>query len=438
MGSLQNVLFGLAATISLVGCSNRDVVLPGERLDVRGANAETPVGLANQSVPIQLSRQINHPSWTHRAGTNSNRIQHPAFSGSPVQIWSAEIGQGNGKRHRITADPVAANGRIFTQDSRAVVSAISSAGANLWSRDLTPASDNSDDASGGGLAIVAGQLFVTTGFGDLFALDPATGATLWQQRLGAPATGAPSVSNGLVYVVTRDSRGWAIDAKDGRIRWQLGGAPSGNGVVGGAAPAIGAGLVIFPFGSGQLAAAFPKGGFQVWNSSVVGSRLGRAYAQLSDVSADPVIKGNVIYTGNPSGRMVALDAGNGEQIWSANEGATGPVWVDGGYVFLMSDRAELLRLKASNGARIWGTQLPNLVPSRNARRARDVYAHFGPVLAGGQIWVASGDGQLRGFNPVDGAPSATLPLPGGAATRPIIVDGVMYLVSGAGQLLAFR
>ncbi|MGR3289960.1 MAG: outer membrane protein assembly factor BamB family protein, partial [Paracoccaceae bacterium] len=394
--------------------------------------------VSSKSVPIRLSSPVSHSSWTHRAGGANHRIQHPAFALTPTLVWSADIGQGNDRRHRITADPVSEEGRIFTLDSRATVTATSVSGATLWSRDLTPASESSNDASGGGLAVVDGQLYVTTGFGDLAALDATTGAVIWLQHLGASPTGAPTVGNGLVYVVTRDNSAWAIDTADGRVRWQLASPPSVSGIVGGAAPAIGKILVIFPFGSAQIAAAFPKGGLQVWRSSVAGSRLGRAYAQISDVSADPVIQGNVIYVGNPSGRTVAIDAGDGNIIWSTNDGATGPVWVDGGSVFLVSDRAELLRLNARNGTRIWGTQLPDQVPTRSARRQRDIYPHFGPVLAGGQLWVASGDGQLRAFDPADGTLAYAAELPAGAATRPIVVNGVMYVVSTEGQLLAFR
>ena len=434
MGMIKCGLFGLTTLIVLASCGDQDVILPGERLAIRAGDA-VPV---NRATPIRLSPTVNHTAWTHRAGSASHRLQHPAFSSTPAQIWAADIGQGNDRRHRISADPVAAEGRIFTVDSRALVTATATSGATRWSRDLTPASDNADDASGGGLAIVDGQLYVTTGFGDLFALDASTGATIWRQRLNAPATGAPTVGGGLVYVATRNNTAWAIDATDGRVRWQLGSPPSVSGVVNGAAPAIGNGLVIFPYGSAQIAGAFPKGGLQVWNASVAGSRPGRAYAQLSDVSADPVVQGSRIYVGNPSGRILAVDAASGDSVWSTNEGATGPVWVDGGSVFLMSDRAELVRLRADNGSRIWGVQLPNLVPVRRARLQRDIFAHFGPVLAGGQLWVASGDGQLRSFNPVDGSQTATTPLPGGAATRPIVVDGVMYIVSGTGQLLAFR
>ena len=428
----------IAAFVFLVTCGQEDLRLPGERQNIRGSIDGTTNVQVDRSAPIRLAKQINHLSWTHRAGSASHSIQHPAFSNAPVQIWSASIGQGNDRQHRITAEPVAASGRVFTIDSRSTVAATSITGTLLWVRDLTPPNDDSDDTSGGGLALAGDRLFVTTGFGELVALDPANGAVIWRQRLEAAATGAPSVRGGTVFVVTRDSRGWAIDAASGRVRWQLDGTPSVTGIVGGAGPAVNDKLVIFPYSTAQLVAAFPKGGFQVWRSSVSGARLGQAYAQITDVTGDPVLRGGVIYAGNPSGRTVAVDSNDGERLWTAQEGALGPVWVDGGSVFLVSDQAELVRLNARTGARIWGTQLPDIVPQRRQRRERDVYAHFGPVLAGGRLWVASGDGMLRGFDPVDGSVAFETDLVGGAATRPIVVDGVMYVVNADGQLLAFR
>jgi hypothetical protein len=426
----------VGAFVLLLGCGQEDVRLPGERFDIRepdGASVQ-----ADHAAPLRLSKQINLMEWTHRAGTANHSIQHPAFSAQPAQIWSANIGQGNDRRHRITADPVAALGRVFTIDSRAMVAATSISGAPLWERDLTPPRDDSDEASGGGLALAGDRLFVTTGFGELVALAPETGAVIWRQQLEAAATGAPSVRGGQVYVVTRDSRAWAIDVANGRVLWQLDSTASVTGIVGGAGPAVDDKLVIFPYGTGQLVATFPKGGFQIWRSSVSGARLGRVYAQITDITGDPVLKNGVIYVGNSSGRTVALDSTDGKRLWTANEGASGPVWVDGGSVFLVSDQAELIRLNARTGARIWGTQLPDIVPKRRQNRVRDIYAHFGPVLAGGRLWVASGDGILRAFDPVDGKLAFETALASGAVTRPIVVDGVMYVVNANGQLLAFR
>ncbi|MGR3343389.1 MAG: outer membrane protein assembly factor BamB family protein, partial [Paracoccaceae bacterium] len=173
----------IAAFVFLVACGQEDVRLPGERQDIRGPSAGTTTAQVDRAVPIRLSKQINHLNWTHRAGTASHSIQHPAFSTAPVQIWAKSIGQGNDRQHRITADPVAASGRVFTIDSRSTVAATSISGAPLWARDLTPPSDKSDETSGGGLALAEDRLFVTTGFGELVALDPASGAVLWRQQL---------------------------------------------------------------------------------------------------------------------------------------------------------------------------------------------------------------------------------------------------------------
>ena len=63
---------------------------------------------------------------------------------------------------------------------------------------------------------------------------------------------------------------------------------------------------------------------------------------------------------------------------------------------------------------------------------------MGPVLAGGQIIVASNDGKIRFFNPQSGALVRSIDIPGGATTAPVIAGGVMYVVSTQGQLYAFR
>ena len=55
----------------------------------------------------------------------------------------------------------------------------------------------------------------------------------------------------------------------------------------------------------------------------------------------------------------------------------------------------------------------------------------------GQVVVA-GDGQLRLFNPVDGALVGGAEIPGGAASGPALAGGTLYVVSSNGQLHAFR
>jgi outer membrane protein assembly factor BamB len=287
------------------------------------------------------------------------------------------------------------------------------------------------------LAFGDGRLFASTGHAELIAMDPSSGAILWRQNLGAPAAGAPTVENGVVYTVGRDSSAWAVKASDGRVLWQLPGTPSVSGMMGSAAPAVTANAVLFPFQSGEVVAALKKGGIRLWGTTVAGQRLGRGYTGVSDITGDPVVNGSVTYAGNQSGRTAAFETASGKRIWTAKEAAYSPVLPVGGSVFLVSDEAKLVRLDADTGEAIWSVDMPYYTQKREKKRAR-ITAHYGPVLAGGRLVVASADGVLRFFNPTNGALVSSVELPGGAAAAPALAGGALYVVSKNGQLHAFR
>ena len=435
-------MIGAGALALLVACTPREVILPGEREDLRAILSDEEAAAAeeipeNRSLPVRLGPASANANWTQRHGTPQTRVDHPAYSGAMQALWSTNIGAGDGRKHRITADPVVAGGRIFTLDAEARVSATSTKGEALWSVDLLPSRDRAKDATGGGLAFADGTLFVTSAFGRLTALDAATGAQKWQQKLGATASGAPTVRDGLVFLTAGDNTAWAVDAGNGRVRWQLDATTSRNNVLGAPAPAVNDQVAIFGFGSGEVQAAFRSGGLRVWDSIISGQRFALARTRVTDITGDPVIVGQTVYVGSHSGRLVAMKASTGERLWTAKEGALNPVWVTGGSVFLVSDRNELVRLDAEDGSRIWGTKLPFFVKER-PRRQKEIFAHYGPVLAGGSLIVASNDGVIRKFDPASGALTGTGEIPGGATTNPVFAGGVMYLVSSRGELYAFR
>ncbi|MEP5758948.1 MAG: PQQ-binding-like beta-propeller repeat protein [Litoreibacter sp.] len=451
VNTLRNAKTGLtlcAIAAGLAACgANDELVLDGPRFDVRESvpsltedgTASEPESRAKTFVArgFNAPQQVNHSAWTHRNGNAEHSLAHPALGANITQVWSSAIGQGNGRKARITADPVVSGGRIFTLDSASQVVATGSDGASLWSQKLIPATDKDSEASGGGLAFGDGLVIAATGFGELFALDATSGEIKWRQKLEAPVTSAPTIAGGLVYVVTRDSRAWAITADNGRIKWQLPGTPSPTVIIGGAGAAISDRLAIFPFGSGEIASALKSSGIRVWGSSVAGQRRGRAYSNIGDVTGDPVISGDKIFASNQGGRTVALSVGGGERLWTVKEGALAPVWAAGDSVFMVSDQQNLLRLDAETGETIWSRALPQFTANKIKRR-QDIFAHHGPVLAGGRLLVASDDGLIRSFNPETGDLIGTVDIPGGAASNPVIVNRTLYIVTTKGNLVAFR
>lgn len=446
-GRIRAGALGMVALLALAACE-RDTVLPGERFGTRTPLEATLPGedgraIASRVGDLDATRDISLPTatrladWPSRGYSTANLIPHAALSATPVELWATPIGTGNSRRNRIGTDPVAGGGLVYTIDAAAQVQATALAnGAPAWVASLVPDFDRGGNASGGGLALAGGRLYATTPYGEVLALDAASGAVIWRQRLGS-VLGAPTVSGGLIYVVGRNSEAWAIDAEDGRLRWSVPSSDAPSVLVGGAAPAIAEGRVIFPFPSGELVAAFPNTGATLWNSFVAGGRLGTAYAGINDITSDPVVVGGTVYAGNQSGRVVAMEARSGTRQWTATEGAYSPVIVAGGAVFFVSDRNELIRLDASDGSRVWGTELP-LYQANRTRRRQAVFTHYGPVLAGGNLIVASGDGVIRIFAPDSGALTGTLELRGGAAAHPIVVDDTLLVVSQDGRLHAYR
>ena len=432
---------GVLSFLMLSACEEPETILAGKREPLRAEEASNIVvnaGLTeNRSEPVLLSQAQSNSNWLQRHNSPHTRIDHPAFGGALEPIWNVNIGSGNSRFGRIVSEPVVLDGKVFTLDSEARVSATSTSGAALWNVSLVPERDSGRDATGGGLAAANGVVYAASGFGVVSALDAKTGQELWVQKLQASATGSPTVRDGIVYLVAGDSTAWALNAESGRILWQLGSSADKNNILGGPAPAVSDSLVVFSFGSNELQAAFKQGGLRVWDSVISGQRRGFTRSRITDITGDPVISGNLVFAGTQSGRMVALDVATGERLWTAEEGPMSPVWVNGDDVFLVSDGNELVRLSAKTGERVWGVKLPFFVKDRPKRQAT-LFAHYGPVLAGGRLYVSSSDGLIRAFDPTNGALLQTGEIPGGASTSPVFAGGVMFVVSGKGQLFAFR
>ena len=428
------VALGLVAA-----CSESDPILTGERLALRADPNAVAQDVENQSVPANLPAAVSNAQWAQSPVSPFARTTHAALQLPLQPVWSANIGDGDKRRKRLNTTPVSDGTRIYTMSSDQQVMATATNGSPVWSYQVQSPRDGAGATQGGGLALADGVLYVTSGLGTLVALEAATGAELWTQDLDTSATGAPTVSGGLVYLTSGDSIGWAIETANGRVRWQTETIADINNVAGAPAPAVDGGRVVFAFGNGQIQSTFRQGGLSLWSSEVAGQRAGRAINTVGDITGDPVIADGALYAGNHSGNMAAFDLFSGDRRWTLPDGALHQPWVAGGSVYFVSDLNELFRVDAETGAKIWSVALPGWVPSGRPHKRRDrSYVNYGPILAGGQLIVASSDGVIRSFNADDGSLLSQTEIAGGATTAPIVVNGTLYVVSKKGTLHAYR
>jgi outer membrane protein assembly factor BamB len=296
---LRAFLAAAALAGSLTGCDLLDSVfgkskvpLPGERVAVLGDRGELEPDKDMGGVQIILPAPFVNDSWPQSGGFANYAMQHLAVSDSPQIIWTADVGAGSTSSRILTTPPVVADGKVFAKDAQSTVSAFEAdTGKLIWRVTLKPEKARDTDEFGGGLAYYGGRLFVTTGFADVFSLDPADGKEIWVSAVSAPVRGAPLVFGDRVFAISIDNKLQALAAVDGSDLWQYTALPEVAGYVGGNSPSGSGDYIVAPFTSGELVGLRLDNGRPVWNDSLIGPRgESRAFGNLADIRGRPVIE----------------------------------------------------------------------------------------------------------------------------------------------------
>ena len=423
----------------LFGCSEQDRILSGKRVDPGSSFGFTdqdknPLAKNNR---IELPPMKSNNQWALISSAISKDNPNLMLGENPSEIWSVSIGKGDSRKKRLVTDPIFYQQMIFTLDANSTASAFDTKGKLLWRKDLTPAGEKIGEIFGGGLAAGQDQLFVTLGYGFLLSLDPSTGEKNWSQRLSSAGNNTPIFKDGLVYLISGDSKAWAIDAENGRISWKVDGIGNETNLISSNSPAVSGKYALFGFGNGEIYATFKKGGYVLWSSSLSGRGDSRVISAIDDIVASPAIVGRNVYAADGSGKVVSLKIENGERNWTAPFGSSGNFWIAGKSLFFISDTNKLVRLEMKTGKTVWLTELPSFSQKRPLISKKNNQYH-GPIIAGDRLVIVSSDGYIRFYDPKTGQQRNKLKIKAGATANPIVVNETLYLITQDGKLRAFR
>lgn len=440
--ALQNVrIVAVAAGLLLLaGCESWlggsvDKPLEGERIDVLRGGGVVTVDERIKDLKVVLPRPDVNAEWPQAGGYPNHAMHHLAASGPLALQWSTNIGQGSSDEAQLLAQPVIADGKIYTIDIEAEISAIDQKNGNrLWRVELSK-DDDDEGILGGGIAVDDGRVFATTGFADVVALSAETGKEIWRKRLSGPIRAAPTVWAGRVFAVTVANELYALSADDGRELWTHSGLREVAGLLGGAAPAVDGGVVVVPYSSGEVAALRVENGRQVWTESLTAVRRSDAVTAIAHIRGQPVIDRGIVYIVGHSNRTVAVDLRTGTRLWEVAVGGIHGAWVAGDFIYVVARDSEIICLTRRGGRVRWVAQLP---------RFEDPEDQTGPifwsglVLAGDRLLVGNNVDEVWSLSPYSGEILGRVEVPGPVLIPPIVAGETLYVLTDEADLIAFR
>lgn len=427
---------GLCLTGLLAGCGGiptklnpfkkEEVKLPGERIAVLKSQEGFQVDSSAAKRPVILPPAKRNAEWSQPGGVASNTLGHLDYGGGLGAAWRADIGTGSSDEGRLTASPIVYQGRVYTLDTEGVVSAFSSSGGSrLWRVSLAPENEKGNEGFGGGIAAYEGRLFITTGFGVVVALNAGSGAVEWTRKIGVPLRSSPTVSDGKLFFVSTESKLYSISTVDGVELWTNRGLPGSATLLSNVSPAVSGDTLVVPYPSGEIIAYSISSKNTIWSDSVSRTRGGSSLASLSD-PARPVIDRGVVFAVGHSGRMIATAAKTGERLWTKRIQGTQMPWPAGDMVYVVDVNGILLALSRKDGSVRWLVELPKAT------------RWSGPVLAGGRLWLASGEGIVVSVDAKTGNIVTQRDLDAPIYISPIVAAGRMYVLTDKARLLALN
>jgi outer membrane protein assembly factor BamB len=406
--------------------AKKEEILPGERVAVITDPNMVAIDPAEAGRPVQLPQAQTNASWAQPGGTPSNNLGHLALSEEVRKVWSADAGTGSSSSGRLSAVPLVADGKVFTLDAGGTVSAFSSAsGGRLWTANVTPGNEKRKEGFGGGLAMDGGHLYAATGYGTVVSIDPGNGSILWTKRVGKPIRSSPTASGGKIYFVSTDNILYALSDADGQQLWTARGLPQPASLLSNVSPAVSGSVVIASFPAGDVAAFDVGSGKATWSDSLTRSSDTTAAGILGD-PARPVIDHGVVYAVSHGGKMIAVSESSGERLWTRNLASTQMPWVAGDTVYVVDLAGKLIALARADGKVRWTADLPAGTRWN------------GPVLAGGRLWLVSGEGLLVGADARTGQLSTQIDLGTAVFVSPVVAGGRMYILADNAELIALN
>ena len=276
-----------------------------------------------------------------------------------------------------------------------------------------------------GLAGTAAVILASSRDGDINAYDVLDDnlELRWSARLKGEIRALPVIADEQIFVRTVDGQLSALSLGDGSIQWTVSRRVPALSLTGNSQPIIRGDLVIAGFDDGKISAFSRVDGQTVWETTVSRSTGRTEIERLVDLDGQFILKDGIIYISSYQGRLAAIQAVDGNLLWSRKFSSYQSIVADEEALYLSGDNSHIWSIDRRTGSAFW---------KQEVLHARKITA---PLLIGDKLVVADLEGYVHWLDKSDGSLRGRVrPTRSRHIAQPLIWDNRIMVIDSEGIL----
>lgn len=332
-----------------------------------------------------------------------------------AEAWKADTGDASGHLFH----PQAEGEAVLAAGGSRVVRIAVPTGNTVWKTEAG-VKLSAGAGAGQGLVLAGG------GKGELLALDLASGQLRWKVALSSEVTGQLLAVSGTVIARTGDGRVHGLSAADGSRKWLYSRNLPALSLRGSGGMVVRDEVVYIGFPGGKLVALNAANGAQLWEATVALPRGATELERVADVMGNPVLDERQVCAVAYQGRVACFDRRNGSPLWARDTSSNSGLAMDERNVYVTDDKDAVTAYDKTSGRAGW---------RQDKLARRQVTA---PLALGAWVVVADGEGFVHVLSADDGSFVARTKVDSSVRTAPVDIGPGFAVQTAKGTVVAFR
>ncbi len=292
-------------------------------------------------------------------------------------------------------------------------------GRTVWNTD-TGVKLSAGAGAGQGLVLAGG------GKGELLALDLASGQPRWKVELSSEVSGQLLAVADMVIARTGDGSVHGLSAADGSRKWLYSRNLPSLSLRGSSGMVVRDNVLYTGFPGGKLVALNAANGAQLWEVTVALPRGATELERVADVMGNPVVDERQVCAVAYQGRVACFDRQKGTLLWARDTSSNSGLAMDERNVYVTDDQDAVTAYDKNSGRAGW---------RQDKLARRQVTA---PLALGTWVVVADAEGYVHVLSADDGSFIARAKVDSRVGTAPTDIGPGFAVQTIKGSVVAFR